>query len=117
MKRSIVVLMLAGCAPGYGDVTGRVLFEGKPLPAGKVTFLGEDGRVAVSQVHGDGSYAILGAPACQVTVLVDSKPPTPVGISRQKGPQPPTPPPAKHVPIPERYADPERSGLSYEIRR
>jgi hypothetical protein len=36
---------VAGCGAGEGKVSGRVLFDGKPLPAGRVTFRPADSRM------------------------------------------------------------------------
>jgi hypothetical protein len=34
----LVPVVVAGCGPGEGKVSGQVLFKGNPLPGGTVTF-------------------------------------------------------------------------------
>jgi hypothetical protein len=82
----IVCLLLgtAGCA-SKGDITGKVLYRGKPLPGGTVTFLPAGGKGAyVSPILGDGSYSLTQVPPGEVKIVVEteSRNPAPQGNSQ-----------------------------------
>jgi hypothetical protein len=51
-------LLLTGCAPSTGTVTGTVKLDGKPLPTGTVTFIGSDNRPYVATISENGTYKI-----------------------------------------------------------
>jgi hypothetical protein len=138
----IVCLLLgtAGCA-SKGQIAGKVLYRGKPLPGGTVTFLPAGGKGAFnSSILQDGSYSLAQVPSGEVTITVEteSKNPGPQGTSGQKSKariyrmyrekmqklmQEKTPGrtprqfPSKeqYVPIPASYQDPEKSGLKYTV--
>jgi hypothetical protein len=137
----VPVLAFAGCGPGAGTLTGKVSFQGQPVPAGQVTLLGPDGRAATGRIDSDGTYTIPGAPLGPVTILVDSRPSPSVVLprspqkaearkktgpgkaklgpapgSQQEGPRR-VPPVARYVPIPTRYSDPEKSALTCVVRK
>jgi hypothetical protein len=92
----IVCLLLgtAGCA-SRGDISGKVLYRGKPVPGGNVTFFPAGGKGAFnSPIQQDGSYSLTQVPAGEVTITVeteskkpaetDLKKPGPQGTSGQK---------------------------------
>jgi hypothetical protein len=131
----IVCLLLgtAGCA-SKGDISGKVLYQGKPLPGGTVTFLPAGGKGAFnSSIQKDGSYSLTKVPPGEVTITVETE---------SKKPAPQTTPQAaakarryiekmqknwpgrtlsrlpskeQYVPIPASYKDPEKSGLTYTV--
>jgi hypothetical protein len=50
-------LALAGCGgPAVGRVTGKVTAGGRPVTQGTIMFIPADGRAAVGQIAGDGTY-------------------------------------------------------------
>jgi hypothetical protein len=122
--------LLAGCAPAQPSapsVTGVVTFEGEPLPEGRVTLFGK-GTVASAVIGPDGTFTIVNAPLGAVRVALQQ--PTPVTAVRRldvglSGLGPPmfrSKPPAlarsdgpARVSLPERYADPDHSGLSFTV--
>ena len=112
--------LLSGCGPKAGDVTGRVLFKGTPLPAGRITFLCEGGnKPVVTRDIRDGAYTMQGLPLGQARVTVVTIPPAP---SSPAGPiQSPVPtdvpsaPAGPYVEIPDRYRMPDTSGLTYTV--
>ena len=140
--RLIVCLLLgtAGCA-SKGDISGKVLYRGKPVPGGTVTFLPAGGKGAFnSSIQQDGSYSLTKVPAGEVTITVEteSKKPAPQGATQ--GPSGPRkariyreqmeklrqkvtpghtprqfPTKEQYVPIPASYQDPEKSGLTYTV--
>jgi len=124
----VVVLALAGCfwtAP-TGVVTGTVRFDGKPVAAGRITFLcdGGDKPVFFADIT-DGAYRIERAPVggARVTVQTFAAPSSTGNVPTPPGAAPPLPIPA-NVPrvgkpisgFPERYLNPNTSGLTLEIK-
>src|SRR5437762_14295213 len=68
----LVLPIVAGCGPGQAKVTGRVLYDGKPLPGGRVTFMPEGAANPVTvNLHEQGNYeAVL--PTGERTVRLDN---------------------------------------------
>ena len=69
----ILAVAVVGCGPNQVKVSGRVLFDGKPLPGGRVTFRPADpSQNSVSAVIDEqGNYAAV-LPAGDVQVSVDN---------------------------------------------
>lgn len=73
----IVLQCMAGCSGSKtSDVTGTVLFNGHPLPAGRIAFHCSDAerRVLIGTIT-DGSYSLAGTPYGEVIVTVETFPP------------------------------------------
>jgi hypothetical protein len=85
------------------SVSGAVTYQGKPLPAGRLTFDSVEGSVATPVSITDGRYSTPRAPIGKCDVTVDT-------TSIQAGN------PAKYVKIPEKYLYPGESGLTAEIK-
>jgi hypothetical protein len=123
-----LVVLLCGCGPGKGDVEGEVTFNGKPIPWGRVTFLGQDGkRPAVSARIINGRYKIKGCQAGPVKISVESFRAQKVDLSKfgkmgkrvEENDPESIPPPevaGKYLEIPKLYADIEKSGLEYTVQ-
>lgn len=125
------LMMLTGCG-GKGDVSGKVTFDGKPVPAGRVTFLSEVGNKSsfVGTIK-DGVYTIVDCPAGPVKISVETFPPraaanpntAPAGVPQgaMAGFKPPenadsfASPPGQYVQLPPKLADPINSGLTYTV--
>lgn len=129
----------AGCGPGQVNVSGRVLYDGAPLPGGWVTFRPADsGQNAITaRIDEQGRYqAVL--PAGDVQACVDNRdlaprePSPPVAlppdiknaIEKAGGKVPAAPAaappkepaaPGKYVEIPTRYYEAETSGLQFTV--
>jgi hypothetical protein len=117
---STVLVLLAGtgCGPRVGHVSGKVLYNDKPLPSGTVLFVGQDGsRRGFSPIAADGTYRFENVPVGAVRIAVVSEPRVPPGLMRASGPgpQPSAPTRNDYVPIPARYEDPEHSGLTFTV--
>lgn len=125
------LLMLSaalGCGPGSATVSGRVTYNGTPLTRGDILIYGANGKVQSGPIGTDGHYTIFKAPVGDVKVAVaasrpSTPPPTSPGMRRIKGVMKhprsahnPSPSPVKVVPIPERYKDPDKSGLSFTLK-
>lgn len=125
----LVFALVSGCGGGKGDVTGKVTFEGKPIPWGRITFVSKGGnQLAISSSIKNGEYKIVGCPAGLAKISVESflarKSETEVKNPLAKGFGPPktadSPPPeaiGKHLEIPQILGNPESSGLEYTVKR
>lgn len=106
-----VLLFLSGCG-SHPHVAGTVTYKDKNLTAGTVAFVGKDGKKHVAAILSDGSYKLIEPPVGQVKVGVEVRPiklNIPGSTDKKGEKDPPSP-------IPERYADPNKSGLSTEIK-
>lgn len=70
----IVALNAFGVFGGTGGISGRVLFEGKPLPNGRITFINTSGRAQTESTHieADGTYKIARFPTGDAVVTVET---------------------------------------------
>ncbi len=110
-------------------------YQGKPVPGGKVCFYGANNWTGTSSLEEDGSYTIVNVPKGPVKITVDTstyrpnKLPGMVDLSKM--PQPPNMPEEakknpmynpqlradrakRYLKIPAKYADPEKTDLTYE---
>jgi hypothetical protein len=55
---ALLGLALAGCGPGWSEVSGTVRCDGKPLPFGTIQFLGPDGIPRASAIGADGTFSV-----------------------------------------------------------
>jgi hypothetical protein len=92
-----------------GTVVGKVTFKGQPLPSGKVTILSADGVVCSGDIGPNGRYTVYRVPPGPARIAVAAYPPPP------PGPVPVAVP--KYIPIPRRYRDFDRSGLTCPVTR
>lgn len=125
----LVAVGLSGCGASSSTVSGKVTYKGNVLKAGNITFISSEGKPSAStSIDENGTYTCK-APTGKVKVAVETASLKP----QMKGGQAPknSPPPGQTSPyqsndatdmskrfteIPEDYADPEKSGLSYEIK-
>ena len=108
------VLTLVGCSePKTAKVSGSVTFDGKPLPAGTISFLSEKGGAAVVGAIDDGRYVIAQVPIGPVQIAVVTEPPHPQMMSPDGKPVGGQPKP--YVAIPVRYATVEKSDLKATV--
>jgi hypothetical protein len=117
---AVLLLLPLGCEPAkLALVRGRVCYKGVPLSTGTIVFApdarrGTVGPMARSEIRSDGSYVLYteGVPGAtvgwhRVTVLAMEWRP-------EDGPDAAATMPRSL--LPDRYCDPELSGLSYEVR-
>jgi hypothetical protein len=92
--------------PDEHTIFGRVTYQGKPLSSGFVTLIGQDGRKFSASIKTDGSYRFRGVtvPPGEYRVVIDDS------VTLGKG-QP------RGAVIPQRYRNPETSGLTARINR
>ena len=77
LRRSLLVLGaflltgVVGCGSGKGSVSGKVTLDGKPLPAGNISFLGPKGQAVTADIK-DGQYTASNVPTGDVKVTVQT---------------------------------------------
>jgi hypothetical protein len=111
----LLAVVLAGCGrggPQLVDVSGIVRWQGRPVPVGVVTLVPEDGsgglRPAAGMIDASGCYRLAAVPGqpgvlpgrYRVAVRASTGSPDEGGVSWL---------------VPQRFADPAKSGLSIEI--
>ena len=121
---------LSGCGGRSGYVSGKVTHQGKPVTSGAVIFHGADGRSDSGNIDAEGKYVVAQAPVGVVKVTVDTGPARPVTPPKIVGPKRDDPakhpgekaegnsgkgPPRKAIVVPEKYKDPDQSGLSFKV--
>jgi hypothetical protein len=128
-------LLAGGCNSGrpreidHTEVTGKVLFKNKPLPGGRVAFITTKwGFSATGNIDENGQYKVL-APVGDVLIGVDNRMLEPPKKEKGKKEPPKAPsikvpgeetaPPlkGKYVKIPDKYADPSKSGLTFKVEK
>lgn len=107
--------LLAGCGRSWGEVSGTVRYQGKPLPKGSITFYDEANQSLTSAINADGSYNVSKVATGKVKVAVslpmyiamqgDTKGMARMAAERRTLPN-----------LPVRYADAEKSGLDREVK-
>lgn len=114
--------VLAGCGGGASGttVTGKATFtDGTPLPRGAVTFTGKTGTYS-SAIGPEGAYTMENVPDGSYQVVVTGVTEGDVQAADQHTAQPPgesaeiTVPEVKSL-IPEKYSDPDQSGLTVTV--
>jgi hypothetical protein len=119
-----LLLAIPGCGGGRttATVTGTVSYQGKPLPAGKVSFWGANDQVASALISEDGSFEASNVPLGAVKVAVSTPLPPPPEIvkaakegKRRFGKGELITVDTKTVSIPPKYSDPAKSGLSFNV--
>jgi hypothetical protein len=75
LGRGLLVLFLglaaAGCGSATGEVTGKVLFKGKPLSGGAVSFFPASGKGSnTSRIKEDGTYTVINVPVGTVKIVI-----------------------------------------------
>ena len=71
-------LGVTGCGGAESaEITGKVMHNGQPLQAGKVTFYDPErpGRNVIGDIKADGTYRVFACPTGQVKVTVQPLPP------------------------------------------
>jgi hypothetical protein len=116
-------------------VSGKVFYQGKPLPGGTVTFVPEKGDSRTATIHADGSYRIdkIVVGPVKIGVIYSGGPSASLprsrvsGVMGRGGPIPQGAPPevkdilpsgggSEQVTIPKLYEDPDKSGLTYTVK-
>jgi hypothetical protein len=104
--------LLAGCGRGWGEVSGTVRYQGKPLSMAAITFYDEVNGVKPCTLDDDGKYTVSKVAAGKVKIAVVL--PMPIFLPGD------TEGPKRFAKLPKgfpaRYADPDKSGLDRDIK-
>ncbi len=125
----LVAAVVGGCSgeavkpPPSAEVSGKVLFNGKPVSGGEVTFVAVKGGFASGgRIDESGNYKVT-APVGEVKITVDNRmlqkgrgAPR-AGGPMLKKPDGPTPQEMKgqYVALPPKYATADRTDLTYTV--
>ena len=133
----LLAVFLGGCSKPPGTVSGRVSYKGKDLSYGTIVFVSQDNQVKQGDIDEDGSYKIENVPAgpAKVAVVVERAPELtggPMMAAGKMGGPPGEVAGEKNygkkkdsgkktvkkssIQVPERYRDPEKSGLTYTVK-
>lgn len=129
---ALALLALAGCGGGTASVSGKVTFQGKPVVYGTVVLIGADGLPRSGQIQPDGTFTVPGVAVGTAKAAVSSPPPPGAepakkaargGRDAEDDERAPPPPPAPvdpavvkgWFPLPEKYGDPDKSGLTVQV--
>ena len=123
----IIVLATIFSGPSRAVVTGRVIYQGKPLVWGQIILVGTDGKSASGQIEPDGTYRVEGAPIGPVTVGVVSH--DPLVQHWAKGLKTTRVRPTANIfatappvdrrhwfPVPQHYEEPASSGITLTLK-
>jgi hypothetical protein len=113
-----MILAASGCSsrPKLMPVKGTLTYKGKPLPGKQIRFHGPEGHVSITEVEPDGSFVITDVLPGEVKVcIMDSIAERFPARSPSGGPFAAPQAASPVYPIPEKYKNPETSGLVYTI--
>jgi hypothetical protein len=127
----VLGLALVGCGKGTGAVTGKVTYGKTVLHSGKVAFFDSANNVQTAPIQSDGTYTVTGVAPGPAKVTVEVRDlgaypesnrgmmdPAKMGNREADKPgklkkDPKAPKPQWIPPI---YADPEKSGLTFDVQ-
>lgn len=114
----LFLLLLAGCSRSSIEqvkISGKVLYRGKPLPGGVVTFMSAKGFSSTATIDSDGNYQVT-APVGDVKIVVDNRMLRKTSRNQMLKPSAEAtthqPIAGVYVPIPEKYSSADTSSLT-----
>jgi hypothetical protein len=124
----VVLISACGCGTSKGTVSGKVMRQGKPVVWGNVTLIASDNAAYAAPITPEGTYSIPNVPEGPVKLCVTST--NPDGAARggpaaaraeiadraSSGPSR-LPSAGAWIAIPEKYSDPEQSGLIGTVKK
>jgi hypothetical protein len=131
-----LLTLAAGCSGSKGTITGKVTYQDQALTGGIVLFVSAAGNgTRRATIGSDGSFTIENMPVGMAKIAVDTRSAQGPAAGSRRPPANMTPPEGAKVPdaakksgiygsaprggnavpIPENYADPEKSGLEYMV--
>jgi hypothetical protein len=122
---ALLALICAGCGSGTTTVSGRVTYQGKPIPGGSIVLYCADKQIVHAILGADGTYTIPDVPRGEAVITIQTPQPKPYMIKHRlnlppavNGPAPAVVEPARGeevVQLPLRYTLPEESGLTVMV--
>ena len=117
----MLAILVVGCGSSFGEVTGKVTYNSRPLASGNVMFLASDGRPYDAEIDASGNYVLHKAPvglariavSCLTPVARDGPRPAKQGESRVGALDESKPKNASAIPL--RYGDFAESNLFVTI--
>jgi hypothetical protein len=114
----VCTLALLGCESGQGNLSGKVTFGDKAVRYGSVAVHGSDGVLKTGAINTDGTYTVEGLAAGPAKIAVISLDPSESQSKmRKKDAKAPKVEKEGWFSLPEKYADPDKSGLTFDVRR
>src|SRR4051794_3823976 len=110
---ALAIVAVAGCG-GIKKVTvnGTIAYKGKRLSSGMLQFVGTEGAYSAGIINPDGTFAVTDVMPGEVKIGILSTPGGSGSSSNAKGS---TGPQAAPVELPDKYRDPEKSGVRRTI--
>ena len=107
-----LLAMASGCDKGIKriNVSGTVTYEGKPVTSGLLKFSGPNGAYSAAVLGDGGKYSITDVVPGETKIGVME---SPQGSGSSSGAK--SGPAAAPVSLPEKFRDPEKSGVKYLI--
>jgi hypothetical protein len=123
-----VSLIVAGCGGGgKGTVTGKVTYKGQALKGGRVSFAASNKQTVLADIKEDGTYTAPDVATGPAKVSVQTSYMKQLSRTSRSYKVPEGAPPGlggrdpdlakRYVQIPDNYEDPEKSGLTYDVKR
>jgi len=116
---AVLALTAASCGrPSWATVSGKVTVDGKPVTVGTVLFVGPNNQIATGTLNAEGRYVASRVPMGTVKVAVQTLQPNQVKAAANR---PKDAPPLPNrltnlIPVPQKYTDPETSGLTCDVK-
>jgi hypothetical protein len=110
---AIVIVALLGCSDkGLKKVTvkGTIAYKDQALSSGLLQLVGAEGAYSAASIQADGTFIITDVVPGEVKVGVMEKPQSQSSSSGEK-----TVPKTAPVALPEKFRDPQMSGVTYTI--
>src|SRR5437588_322666 len=66
----VLVLVASGCGPRFGNVSGTVKYQGKPMSGGSIIFFDAGNRSVSGAIGSDGRYSVTNVTAGRARIAV-----------------------------------------------
>jgi len=126
MRRLVFLLVcssgLLGCGPGKGRVSGTVMYDGKLVMTGTVTFFVEGSPPVSGWIGADGRYQAANVPTGEAIVVVIStaggeEPAKARKPDRNDSKRADKETTASKSAVPEKYSDPNTTDLKFTVQK
>jgi hypothetical protein len=119
----LMILVLTGCGPSRGEVTGKVTYKNEAIKQGSVQLQAADGSLHAGEIK-DGTYTVKGVPTGKALISISIVDDSTIELNKKlasggrEGKINPADIAAlqKAKVIPDKYNDFNKSGLSVEVK-